>query len=426
MDRPTSESRTRSSSGSGERERPPAVILGSGLTALGATRCLARAGIAAWHLAGRAGIERHSRWYRPLASDGRVGETSGPADGSSSTLGAAGLEAVLRDAGLSGAVLFPCSDEWAVAAGELAGERAAPSGARFLSVSPPLELAARLVDKAGLAALLEEAGVPHPRTDVLASPADLDALPEAAFRDAMLKPRDSQSFFRRFGRKAFRVHGREEAIRGLEEARGVGPGMMLQEYVPGPATGHVFVDGFAAAGRIEGIFARRRLRIYPPDFGNSSAMVSVSPEEVASAVGSVADLVRHTGYRGIFSAELKQDERDGEYRLLEVNVRPWWYVEFAQRCGVNVCEMAYRDAVGLPPIAVGGYRVGVRCVYPYYDFFALRVERRSGRKHTGGGLRSWWGAQQPLFAPDDPLPALAAGWEWLRGFVHRRARGGPR
>jgi len=47
----------------------------------------------------------------------------------------------------------------------------------------------------------------------------------------------------------------------------------------------------------------------------------------------------------VFSAEFKFDERDGLFKILEVNARPWWYVDFAARCGVDVCRMAYRDAL---------------------------------------------------------------------------------
>ena len=75
-------------------------------------------------------------------------------------------------------------------------------------------------------------------------------------------------------------------------------------------------------------------------------------------------------YRGTFSAEFKRDERDGVWKLLEVNCRQWWYVGFAASCGVNVTRMTYRDALGLPVGPVDRYRIGVRCVHPYYDWQA--------------------------------------------------------
>ena len=70
-------------------------------------------------------------------------------------------------------------------------------------------------------------------------------------------------------------------------------------------------------------------------------------------------MLHAVGYRGIFSGEFKRDPRDGRFKLLEINTRPWWFIDFAVRCGVDVCRMAYDDAQGLPVTAVSEYKVGV-------------------------------------------------------------------
>ena len=86
-----------------------------------------------------------------------------------------------------------------------------------------------------------------------------------------------------------RVPTIEEARRRLREIIAAGMSVVLQEYIPGPCSEHHFVDGYVdRAGRVKALFARRRLRIYPPDFGNSTAMVSIPLDEVQQAVDSVA------------------------------------------------------------------------------------------------------------------------------------------
>jgi len=82
---------------------------------------------------------------------------------------------------------------------------------------------------------------------------------------------------------------------------------------------------------------------------------AVCNAEVGEAIGVVEALFEATRYRGVFSAEFKFDHRDDHFKILEVNCRPWWYVEFAGVCGVDVVEMAYRDALGLPIHTVGPY-----------------------------------------------------------------------
>jgi predicted ATP-grasp superfamily ATP-dependent carboligase len=232
-------------------------------------------------------------------------------------------------------------------------------------------------------------------------------VPDAVLKDSFLKPVSSQEFFARYAVKAFMVSGRLDARKKLADSIGSGFEMMLQEYIPGPPTNHYFIDGFVDRdGVCRARFARRRLRMSPPDFGNSTLMISVPLKEVGQAAEVLDALFSHIHYRGVFSAEFKKDARDGVFRLIEVNARPWWYVDFAARCGVNVCELAVHDALGLPVKTITGYEVGRRCVYPYYDREAIRTERLAGRVRTLEWLRSWVGPYQPVFRWSDPLPAL--------------------
>src|SRR5438046_2545616 len=81
---------------------------------------------------------------------------------------------------------------------------------------------------------------------------------------------------------------------------------VLQEDVPGPVTSHYFVDGFVDRdGRVLARFARRRLRMWPPYFGNNSYIVSIPLADVEDAVTMLERLLAGLRYRGIFSAEFK-------------------------------------------------------------------------------------------------------------------------
>ena len=149
--------------------------------------------------------------------------------------------------------------------------------------------------------------------------------------------------------------------------------------------------------------------MHPPEFGNSSYMVSVELERVEPAIGVLKALFKTAGYRGIFSAEFKQDDRDGIFKILEVNCRPWWYVEFAAVCGVDVVEMAYLDALGraVSPAPTGKYDAGVSLVYPYYDYQAIKNLPTAAKP----GMFEWLGtvlrSKQPVASWDDPIPWIA-------------------
>lgn len=388
----------------------PVLVLGSGVTALGVVRTLGLRGIPLYVASMGEGLEAYSRWYRPapVALRSPAFSTDDPAER---------LALFLEASGLERAVLMPCTDILVESVARLP----LPLAERFPSSLSSPKLLERLVDKAELAALLLEHAVPHPKTAIVAGPGDVAAEVGAAMSDAFVKPRDSQRFFAKYGVKAFRPSGRDELSRVVERVVADGVEVVVQEYVPGPPSNHYFIDGFVDRhGEVRAVFARRRLRMYPPWFGNSSAVRSVPREETAHAEEDLVRFLEAVGYRGIFSAEFKRDARDGTFRLLEINARAWWYVEFATRSGVDVVTMAYEDALGRDVERVENYQVGRTVVYPYYDFFAFLEGRRVGSDGLVKGLSSWIGADHTVFAFDDPAPFFRELMKSGRRFVTRR------
>ncbi|PKM05788.1 MAG: hypothetical protein CVV14_14910 [Gammaproteobacteria bacterium HGW-Gammaproteobacteria-4] len=328
----------------------PAIVIARGYTALGTLRSLAQAKIPAYAACPPDDLCTHSRWYRPPpGADTWHGEID---DHTAANLGAVALDQ---------AVLIPGADDAAL---WLAGLADTALRGRFHVSSSTRETLAILQDKQRFGQFLRAANLPHPRTFTLDSQADVSAVPFDELDRVFVKPMDSQHFNNTLGKKGIWARDRGELNRIWDELHTMGLGVIAQEYVPGSAADHYFIDGFRdRRGNITGVMARRRLRIYPPDFGNSSYCETVAPSDVSGAYDTLCELLAQLNYRGIFSAEFKRDSRNGVFRILEVNTRAWWYVEFAARCGVNVCAMAYDDALERPlsqspPVT----RVGAGCV----------------------------------------------------------------
>ena len=381
------------------------LALGSGITLLGVLRILSAVEADVVALPDVDRVTRRSRWYRagPRALSGMRAEM---------------LAQCLESLPVS-TVLMPCSDIWVRTVAALPDEVLR----RFPASVAPLEALDLLVDKACFGSTLDRLELPHPATRLMKSVRDLEVVPDTVFQTSFLKPVHSQQFFARFGVKAFRIADRSSALDRLAECIEAGFQMMLQEYIPGPPTNHYFIDGFVDRnGVVRAMFARRRLRMSPPDFGNSTLMISVPVSDTGDASATLKSLFTHIGYRGIFSAEFKRDLRDGAFNLIEVNARPWWYIEFAARCGVNVCAMAVRDALGEPVETISNYAVGRRCVFPYYDLQAVRAERSAGRLGLLGWASSWLGPYQPIFRWSDPLPSVGEVVALIGERVHRKGK----
>lgn len=391
----------------GVAKRTKVLALGTGITVLGVLRTLSKADADVFTLPDVDRFTRRSRWFRagPRELAGTKPETL-----------AQTLERLP-----SPIVLIPCSDLWVRTVAALPAE----IRSRYPTSLAPLQALDLLVDKARFGAALDRLKLPHPATRLMKAVEDLDDVPDTVLQSSFLKPVHSQQFFARFGVKAFRISGRSEARNRLRECVGAGFQMMLQEYIPGPPTNHYFIDGFIDRnGVVRALFARQRLRMSPPDFGNSTMQISVPLGDTGDASATLRTLLADIDYRGIFSAEFKKDPRDNAFNLIEVNARPWWYVEFAARCGVNVSEMAVRDALGQPVETISKYAVGRRCVYPYFDLEAVRAERSGGRLSMLGWARSWLGAYQPVFRWSDPLPAMGEVAALIGARVRRRGKRG--
>jgi D-aspartate ligase len=364
----------------------PVIAFGSGITLGAVLNVLHEAGIPSYALCPESDFVCYSRWYRALPT---TVENPQPAK----------LEALLNSLAIPEAVLLPCSDDWLRAMAALP----ASYGKRFPSCSPGKWVEA-LVDKWRFSQLLLGLQVPHPHTHLISSVEQISALPASAFQGAILKPLSSVDFAVKHGVKGYMVENREEA---LAVFRRLDIAIMLQEFIPGPPDAGYFLDGFRdRGGQISALFARRRLRMYPPQLGNSTVTESVPLGEVQGAALWLEFLLKKMAYRGIFSAEFKYDQRDGLFKLIEINARPWWYVEFAKRCGVDVCSMAYRDALGMQVHPVTGYEIGRRCVFTLNDLRAWRDASNGGITGLFPMLRTWISSDSTPFHWNDPGPAL--------------------
>jgi predicted ATP-grasp superfamily ATP-dependent carboligase len=383
----------------------PALVLGAGISALAVFRSLGRSGVPVYGAGAETTLVRRSRWFRPAPGDTELGN---------------GLAEYLRRADLPRAVLFGCTDYWAETVAALPADLAD----RFPGVVAEPGVLGALTDKEAFAEAARAAGVATPRTQRVSGPDDLAALSDQELVGAFLKPADSQRFSQRFGVKALSVRDRAHAaelLGPLAEEKHV---MLLQEYIPGPPTGHVFLDGYVdRAGVVRACVARRRLRMHPPDFGNSTLSVTVPMDEAKAAVDCLRRLFDTLGYRGLFDAEFMYDERDGQFKVIEVNARPWWQLEILSACGVDVVPLAYRDALGLPIGSIEEYRVGCTWVHPLPDARSWWATR--GRGAGGFPMRYWLRDANAVFSRDDPGPAVEELGRALQigtAAVRRRAR----
>ena len=210
---------------------------------------------------------------------------------------------------------------------------------------------AEVLDKRTQIAAARRAGVGHPASEW--GSADELLLRLEAFRyPVIVKPALSHVGVRRIGGKALRCASAAELADALERTRELD--VLVQEFVPG-GDDQLYTCGAFRGGDQRLAFTGRKLKQHPPTLGISRLSEAV---EVPEIVAGSLSLLEELGYEGVAQVEYKRDARDGAYRLMEVNARPWTWIGLATACGVNLPLAAHRWALQAEHGACGR---GSRC-----------------------------------------------------------------
>ncbi len=198
----------------------------------------------------------------------------------------------------------------------------------------------RILDKSELYREAHADGIPIPRT-IDTRDADLERVATEIGFPCILKPAAKRPFYDAFGANLFVVEDADDFRR--RQAEGAAFGLLAQEILPATGDDYVMVGAaLAPDGRALGTFVGQRLEIYPPGFGTTCLARSVErPELEAHAVA----ILRRLGYHGIAEVEFLRDPRDGEWKLLDVNTRPWKWVGLPIAAGVDLPWLVYAEAV---------------------------------------------------------------------------------
>ena len=206
--------------------------------------------------------------------------------------------------------------------------------------------------------------------------------------------------------KAWRVVDRASLLACYDEASAlVGPGnLMVQEIVPGAGEGQISYAAVCKDGRPLASIVARRNRQYPRDFGQFSTYVESvdEPRVIDPAVRLLASL----HFTGLVEIEFKQDPRNGEFKILDVNPRVWGWHTLSSRVGVDFPYLLWLLVHGQTvPVAHG--RSGVRWMHTTADVRVAVQDILQGRLSFRSYLRSFQRPRESaIFAWDDPAPGF--------------------
>ncbi len=214
------------------------------------------------------------------------------------------------------AVLFPCED-----ANVLLVSQHRQRLARWYHIvlSAP-EVVEQLIDKANFYAYAQENGFPIPRTFLIQSRVEAEAISQRVTFPCILKPPISAApeWENNTLQKAFKVADVAQLLSIYDHFKQWSNAFIVQEWIEGPETNHYTCNCyFDQAGEPVVTFVTRKIRQWPPRTGQACLGVECRNDVV---LNETLRLFRSVNYRGLGYVELKKDERTGQYFFIEPNI----------------------------------------------------------------------------------------------------------
>jgi len=267
--------------------------------------------------------------------------------------------------------------------------------------------------------LAEESGIAIPKTYY---PGNLEKLEQLNLEfPVILKPSVKEPFYSKTRKKAIRIDDKKGLVQEFEKALSIidGSDIMIQELIPGGPSCLFSVGSLYKDGEFLGKVVARRARQHPRDFGHATTYAETVDipelEEIA------AKILGQVGYYGLSEVEFMLDPRDGIYKLIEINARPWGWHTLAIAAGVDLPYLLYQDILGGKGLQ-NGFDKNAKWIRLTTDIPTAIAEIFRGTLKVNDYANSFRGKKQfAVLSIKDPLPFIAELlmlpylW-WKRGF----------
>ena len=248
-------------------------------------------------------------------------------------------------------------------------------------------------------------GIPIPKTFSSTSFDDLQRNSLSLIYPVVIKGTDSHKWRQVFNCKAILVNNFNELLKYYGIASNKKINIVVQEMIIGPNRGHFKVCAyFSKEKELLGVFSTQKIRQFPSNFGIGSYMRSYRQPDL---IKLGLKLFEGLGYHGMGSIEFKKDERDGKFKLVELNARFWLQNIQAYNAGVNFPLINYMDCIGAKSSPCLTFGNNVYWLDLIQDFRSFLDKRKLGEE----SMVSWsWSIRHAncfaYFSHDDLFPIL--------------------
>lgn len=162
----------------------------------------------------------------------------------------------------------------------------------------------------------------------------------------IIKPAVMHHFYSKVKKKVYVCDTYEDLVKNYRLALLVIPSseIIVQEIIQGSSKSQFSACYLFLKGKPYVWLTACRMRQHPLDFGNATTYAEAVNLPI---IGEYAELLlNHTNYNGVCEVEFKMDDRDGEYKFLEVNTRTWKWHSIANKANTPFLITYYNHLTG--------------------------------------------------------------------------------
>lgn len=288
---------------------------------------------------------------------------------------------------------------------------------KYKKTYPRVELLDFILDKHNQILSAGEAGIPVPFTVAPENPSDINSWPSELF-PCVVKGRRGKSFYNTVGFQARLIEHPEKLAEIFSQ---IDPKLaIIQEYIPGNDEqffGYRFY--ISDDGKVLAKYTTQKLLQTPRNFGVMRRGITISNSDISD---QSLQWLSETGYQGLGYIEYKFDQRDGQYKLIELNARSWSTLFMGTLCGVNLPAVMYRAITENKFDPIVGQKDGVEWVSHVEELLSVSGEILKRQFNFRDWSRHLPKGKDVIFGWKDPLPGLIAPFYAIHSYFNRRKK----
>jgi predicted ATP-grasp superfamily ATP-dependent carboligase len=250
----------------------------------------------------------------------------------------------------------------------------------FILSLPPNNTLKTAIDREQTLKLASKLNIPTPKTFTPTSTNELKEINKKLKYPIIIKPRTSGGFRNKFGQKILKVWSLKQLIKTYTLVNKFFPKPLVQEYIPGGVQNlYSLCTIFNQKHNPLGTFSIKKLHQLI-----EGVTACGEPIEDKNLTNLSIKILKTLKWIGPAEVEFKKDPRDNTLKLMEINPRPFMWINLPIHAGFDIPHLWYKIATGEKCRRINKLEKNLRFINLFHHLLGLinQISHEENKKQT--------------------------------------------